>query len=166
MRTFDLTTSKEAIAEYLKESNWLDSEEQILSIEKPGEGNMNVVMRIITDSQSIILKQSRPYVQKYQQIEAPLQRIAVENEFYQLILGNALKAHIPKVLGFDSTENVLLLEDLGECEDMTTIYGNRKIPTKQFEKLVFILGLIHRKKVPNDFPQNLKMRQLNHQHIQ
>ena len=165
MRTFDLTSSTEVLESYLKERNWLKSEERILSIEKPGEGNMNVVLRIKTDSKSIILKQSRPYVQKYQQIEAPLERIAVENEFYQSILGKDLKAHMPNILGFDSSENILLLEDLGECEDMTTIYLNRSIPEKIFEKLISILSLIHEKKVTDNFPQNLKMRELNHQHI-
>jgi 5-methylthioribose kinase len=165
LRTFDLTSSKETIANYLRERHWLGSKESILTLEKPGEGNMNVVLRIKTDSRSVILKQSRPYVQKYQEIEAPLERIALEYEFYQSVRSNALKMHLPEVLGFDGAENILLLEDLGDCEDMTSIYRNRSIPTKQVEKLVFILGLIHRKKVSDDFPQNLKMRRLNHQHI-
>lgn len=165
MRTFDLTSPKTAIADYLKERGWLGAEESVLSIEKPGEGNMNVVLRIKTDSRSVILKQSRPFVQKYQQIEAPLERIAVENEFYQCVRGNALKQHLPEVLGFDSNEHVLLLQDLGQCEDMTDIYRKRSIAPKLLEKLVSILSLIHHKEITEEFPKNLKMRRLNHQHI-
>lgn len=165
MRTFDLSTPVIELENYLAASGWLDPEEYLVAIEKPGEGNMNVVLRIKTNERTFILKQSRPYVQKYQQIEAPLERIRVEKQFYQAIQGNALNAHIPKILGFDTAQNVLLLEDLGHCEDMTVIYHDRTITAKQLERLVFFIGLIHRKKVTDDFPQNLEMRRLNHEHI-
>ena len=139
--------------------------EQIVAIEKPGEGNMNVVLRIRTDQRSFILKQSRPYVQKYQQIEAPLHRIAVEYNFYGVIEGDALAAHVPNIYGYEAADHLLMLEDLGQCEDMVAIYRNRKIDQGQLERLIFILGLIHQKEAPEDFPENLGMRRLNHQHI-
>lgn len=126
---------------------------------------MNVVLRIITDARSFILKQSRPYVQKYPQIEAPLNRIAVEKKFFQSVRDNAVSVHIPKILGYDSAEHLLLLEDLGHCTDLISIYKNRAISAKQLDRLIFILELVHRKKVDSDFPENLEMRRLNHQHI-
>jgi len=53
---------------------FLNSEkEEVISMKKPGEGNMNVVLRIITNERSFILKQSRPYVEKYQQAEVVTQ---------------------------------------------------------------------------------------------
>lgn len=161
----DTNTSLEELQNFLQSKEWLRYGEKIVSIEKPGDGNMNVVIRVITDQRSFILKQSRPYVEKYQEIKAPLNRIAVEKNFYQAVQDNAVHAHIPTILGFDVEENLLLLEDLGHCEDMTLIYQQREISNKQLNLLIFILGLIHRKKVSSDFPENLEMRQLNHQHI-
>lgn len=161
----DISTSPNKLQNYLRSHEWLYSDETILSIEKPGEGNMNVVLRITTDQRSFILKQSRPYVARYKQIEAPLERIAVEKKFYQALRDNAVNAHIPKILGYDAAESLLILEDLGHCKDMTYIYKDEAISARWLDRLVFILGLIHRKSVASDFPENLEMRRLNHQHI-
>ena len=154
------------LQEYLHHNDWLLSRtEEILSLENPGEGNMNVVLRLTTDRRSIILKQSRPFVQKYQQIAAPLDRIEVEKLFYEAVKSNVLNAHIPKILGYDSNHHLLLLEDLGQCEDMVALYQKREIDKKELQKLISIIGLIHRTEVSHDFPENLEMRKLNHQHI-
>ena len=154
------------LQQYLDGLGWLNSpKERVLRIEKPGEGNMNVVLRITTSERSFILKQSRPYVQKYPQIAAPLNRIQVEQEFYKNIKGDGINPHIPKILGFSTSENLLMLEDLGQCEDMTSLYKKRKIKDSKLEELVTILAIIHETKDPVDFPANLEMRQLNHQHI-
>ncbi|MBM1104702.1 phosphotransferase [Aurantibacter crassamenti] len=166
MNTFDQNTLISALQEYLHVNNWLLSKnEAILAIEKPGEGNMNVVLRIKTNQRSFILKQSRPFVQKYQQIAAPLERLYVEYQFYKTLKQSALSAHMPKILGFDIQDYLMLLEDLGDCEDMVTIYNKKEVDKKVFQKLIFIIGLIHRTKVTDDFPENKEMRQLNHQHI-
>jgi len=165
LTVIDANTPLEELQNYLLSKEWLDAAEKITAIEKPGEGNMNVVLRIITDQRSFILKQSRPYVQKYQQIKAPVDRIAVEKKFYQAVRDNAVHAHVPKIIGFDASENLLLLEDLGNCKDMTYIYQKHAISNGLLDRLIFILGLIHRKKAPSDFPENMEMRQLNHQHI-
>ncbi|MGI9551147.1 MAG: phosphotransferase, partial [Aurantibacter sp.] len=96
---------------------------------------------------------------------APIERIAVEHQFYKAVKSNALSAHIPKILGFDKADYLLLLEDLGNCKDMTALYQKREIDKKELQKLIFLIGLIHRTKVPDDFPENMEMRLLNHQHI-
>ena len=165
MTTVDISTPIPQLQTYLGDKEWLAADEKIHSVEKPGEGNMNVVLRVVTDQRSFIIKQSRPYVEKYKDIEAPVERIAVEKNFYQAVRDNAVNAHIPNILGFDSSENLLLLEDLGHCEDMVSIYQKRTISAKELDRLIFILGLIHRKKVHEDFPKNIEMRRLNHQHI-
>lgn len=165
MIEFDLITPITKIQEFLYAKGLAKPDEKVLSIAKPGEGNMNVVLRIKTNQRSLILKQSRPYVEKYKQIAAPINRIAAEHDFYKAIQGNALDAHIPKILGYDDAEHILLLEDLGDCEDMIALYKRRKIDPKELRQLIFILGLIHRTAVSKDFPENLDMRRLNHQHI-
>ncbi|MEO1013132.1 MAG: phosphotransferase, partial [Bacteroidota bacterium] len=134
-------------------------------ITKPGEGNMNVVLRIRTNRRSLILKQSRPYVQKYEQIPAPLERIAVEHFFYKTIQNAALGAHLPKVLGYAPEHFTLFLEDLGHCEDMVFLYAKKSISEKELHPLISILKGIHDNGSVADFPDNLEMRRLNYQHI-
>ena len=165
MTTIDNTTPVTELQSYLRKREWLNDAENIILVETPGQGNMNIVLRIKTDQRSFIVKQSRPFVQKYQNIAAPVGRIAVEKNFYQAVRDNAVDAHIPAILGYDADENLLLLEDLGHCEDLTSIYEHRGISPKAFDRLVFILGLIHNKQVGKNFPENIEMRKLNHRHI-
>ncbi len=161
----DLDVSIADLQEYLKNQGWLVSkDERVISVEKPGEGNMNVVLRITTNIRSFILKQSRPYVQKYQQIEAPLERIEVEYQFYSTVQGNQIDVHIPKILAYDKMEFSLMMEDLGQCQDMTYLYRERTIKEIHLDRLIRVLQVIHKSK-PEGFPTNIELRELNHQHI-
>jgi 5-methylthioribose kinase len=63
---------------YLLNNGRLLPGERIRSVEKPGEGNMNCVLRVITSHRRFIVKQARPWVEKYPQIPAPVERSAVE----------------------------------------------------------------------------------------
>ncbi|MCJ7466592.1 MAG: phosphotransferase [Maribacter sp.] len=165
MTYFDLNSSTVLLWEYLASINFLWPKEDILHIEKPGEGNMNVVLRIRTSERSFILKQSRPYVQKYPQVSAPLDRIAVEYQFYKTIDNEMLVPHLPEVLYYDPKEYVLLMKDLGHCEDMTKIYVERNMADTELENLVSLLGCLHQTRPPKNFPPNRAMRKLNYQHI-
>ena len=75
------------IEQYLSRSGWIRADEKVVSIEKPGEGNMNFVVRVKTNQRQFIVKQSRPYVEKYPQIEAPIERIATEAAINQHLSG-------------------------------------------------------------------------------
>ena len=59
----------------------------------------------------------------------------------------------------------LLLEDLGQAEDMTFLYRARSIGEGTLDTLAEVLGRIHATQAPADFPDNLELRRLNHQHI-
>ena len=126
---------------------------------------MNVVLRVKTNQRSFILKQSRPFVQKYQQIEAPLNRIEVEYKFYKAVQEVSITSHIPAILGFDPNNYLMQMEDLGQCEDMTFCYRDRSIAQEILEKLINIATAIHKVDTINDFPDNMALRKLNHQHI-
>jgi 5-methylthioribose kinase len=39
---------REELAAYLQQLKWLDEQETIVSLSKPGEGNMNCVLRVET----------------------------------------------------------------------------------------------------------------------
>lgn len=165
MNYLDINSPISEIQICLSDKGWTKNNEQIIAVEKPGEGNMNVVLRVITDYRSFILKQSRPFVQKYQQIEAPLERIGVEQQFYKAIQSDDLQPHTPKILGYDAINYILILEDLGNCEDMSSVYQLKNVSDNLVKKLTDILKTIHESDIPSDFPDNLEMRKLNHQHI-
>lgn len=165
MIAIDTHTSIPILQKLLEDNNWLNPNEKISALSKPGEGNMNVVLRAETNQRSFILKQSRPFVQKYQQIEAPLNRIEVEYKFYKAIHDASITSHIPSILGFDPKNYLLQMEDLGQCEDMTFCYRDRSIAQEILEKLINIAAAIHKVGPLNDFPENMALRKLNHQHI-
>lgn len=156
------------LEQFLKKLQFLEKEEQILQLEKPGEGNMNVVLRIITNQRSLIAKQSRPFVQKYPSIPAPIERIAVEQQFYETLLqgGNALvQAHVPKLLGYAPAHHLLLLEDLGKGEDLTSLYQQKSISTALIQELAHLAHGIHQTLAGEQYPKNKTLKALNHQHI-
>lgn len=154
-----------ALQKLLESNDWLNKNEKISALSKPGEGNMNVVLRVKTNQRSFILKQSRPFVQKYQQIEAPLNRIEVEYKFYKAVQEVSITSHIPAILGFDPNNYLMQMEDLGQCEDMTFCYRDRSIAQEILEKLINIATAIHKVDTIHDFPDNMALRKLNHQHI-
>lgn len=159
------TTSIPDFETCLKNIGFLDpKQEQIFSIEKPGEGNMNVVLRIRTNKRSFIVKQSRPFVQKYPQIVAPIERIDVEYQFYKAVTNKAIEPHIPDILTYNADKHLLILDDLGDCKDMSYLYDERNINTSQLHQLLDIALQIH-KSNPMEYPKNMELRLLNHQHI-
>jgi len=98
-------------------------EESITGVTKAGEGNMNLVLRVTTDRQSVIVKQARPWVEKYSDIAAPDERILSEIEFYRCISqASNLQTAMPSVVASDPSQRLLVLEDLGAASDYTTLY--------------------------------------------
>ncbi|MFD1016485.1 phosphotransferase [Winogradskyella rapida] len=163
----DLQTPKAELRTFLEDLNFIkDHTETITKLTKPGEGNMNVVLRVETNLRSFIVKQSRPFVQKYQDIKAPIERIDVEYQFYTTIANNSeLHPYFPKVLKYSAEHHLLILEDLGACEDMTLLYAAHKIEDTQLELLVQIAAHIHSSETPQGYPKNRALRELNYQHI-
>ena len=67
---------------YVRAQGFLGDGERLLAAGKAGEGNMNLTLRLTTDRRSFIVKQSRPWVEKYPHIPAPADRALVEIAFY------------------------------------------------------------------------------------
>ncbi len=159
----DQYTSKDNLTTYLKNKiGFLKLSEIINEIEIAGEGNMNVVLRIKTNKRTFILKQSRPFVQKYPDLPAPIDRINVEKKFYDLMDQNSF---FPEILGYLPSDYILLLEDLGKGEDLTSLYNTRRITSDLIKEFTLGLYYIHKKKAPADYPENIELRKLNHDHI-
>lgn len=167
---YQLTKDKTELANYLKKQGWLAPSETIVSVEKPGEGNMNFTLRVDTGSRSFIVKQSRDYVEKYPQVAAPVTRALREAEFYEVTAGYTdLNTLMPKLLGVDAQNNVLQLEDLGDGQDYTCLYKkDQNISKEDLKDLINYLAQLHTQ-VHRDNTEkelaNREMRKLNHEHI-
>lgn len=132
---------------------------------------MNLVIRYRWENGSLILKQSKPYVNKYPSIPAPQERIATEAIFYQYASQSAeLLARMPEVLHYDADNHLIVMQDLGVGKDFTHLYRkDQQISDETLHELLFFLRQLHGLDLSqadkDRFPDNLKLRQLNHQHI-
>ena len=165
----------EGLTNYLRRQQWLTADEAIRTVTKAGEGNMNCTLRVTTNQRSFIIKQARPWVEKYPSIAAPWERALVEAGFYQLIAGDAtLQQFMPRLLGSDAISHTNLFEDLGASDDLTWLYANERqlevsnVEPGQVETLAAYLTQLHRSFLTyGDKPAfaNRAMRKLNHFHI-
>jgi 5-methylthioribose kinase len=151
---------------YLRKSGILLPDEQILEYSKAGEGNMNVVVRLKTENRSIILKQSRPFVNKYPTIPAPLGRIFIEDDYYRIINSDGfLSGFSPKIIMRDIKQHLVAMDDLGIGADFMGIYSKKiNLSEEEIFTLPDYLLALHQMEVRN-FPDNMEMKKLNHEHI-
>jgi 5-methylthioribose kinase len=152
--------------DWLRKKRLLQPEEQILAYGKAGEGNMNMVIRVKTNVKSFILKQSRPYVNKYPQVPAPKERILTEKAFYQAIAHDQILAmYSPTMIQFYAESMVMVLDDLGNTADFTQIYKEPlSFSFGDADSLISYLIGLHGIEA-RDFPDNSAMKTLNHEHI-
>ena len=115
----------EELAAYARARGWLLPAESVCGLGRAGEGNMNLTLRVQTEERSFILKQARPWVEKYPDIPAPKERVLVEAAFYQAVADCPLVAErMPGFLGWDEENFVAAFADLGETADCTDLYND------------------------------------------
>ncbi len=175
MPTLDLSSCENKESDFEILNKYLNLEgiitDEVLNISKPGEGNMNVVLRVGTNSKSFIFKQAYNYVAKYPQIAAPANRIDVEHQFYKMLEKQAiLTQYMPHVLHFDPSNNLMILEDLGKNSDFLALYKNTDLLNEStFAQLIDYLSILHNLPLSqtekDDFPTNIALRKLNHEHL-
>lgn len=158
------------ITSFLRSKQWIAPDEKILSARKPGEGNMNYTLRIRTSFRTFILKQSREYVEKYPSIPAPKERAIIEGRFYELIqLIPELRDVTPEVAFMDEENSILMLEDLGDSTDYSTLYKPGKtLLEEEIVALMAFISNLHQgiSKADSSFDfSNQEMRALNAEHI-
>ena len=142
-------------------------------MDSAGEGNMNLTLRVTLDTRSIVLKQSIPYVARYPDIAAPIERIGVEADFYRVIAGSMdLCQHTPEVLGFDPVNHLLCLEDLGPASDCTDLYNRKRDNCDEMKSLMNVISWLSALHGLSNLDEHLPggldnraMRELNHAHI-
>lgn len=158
-----------ALTAYLRQQRWIAESETLLDARKAGEGNMNYTLRVTTSTRTLIVKQARPWVEKYPQIAAPRERAVVEGSFYRLVAQHAdVAGMMPGLIGFDAESCLIALEDLGEASDFTSLYRGGVLPESALDQLADYLSHLHAAfagaKLDSVFA-NHAMRELNHQHI-
>lgn len=165
--SFQLSSEdREGLSLFLRDYGLFEASETVSSLTTAGAGNMNCTLRAKSASRSLIVKQSRPYVEKYPQIAAPLNRTLMEAKFYEAPHSAVVKAAMPRLLAVIPESHVLVLEDLGSAEDLTTLYSGEILSTDEIRFLIEFLRHLHHTPVPH--PQhfeNREMRELNAQHI-
>jgi 5-methylthioribose kinase len=157
-----------AIDCHLKRLGWID-QDRVLEAERIGDGNMNLTVRLrFEHRRPAILKQARPWVEKYPQIAAPLGRAGVEAAFYTAVTREpAVSGRMPTFLGADPDAFLIFLEDLRDAEDLSILYGGARLTPAEREELIEYLIALHALDVaPGDRGpfRNVEMRALNHAH--
>lgn len=161
---FELTNKTSL--EDLQSLNFWQPEEKVLKTSELPDSNMNQVIRIHTNQRTVIAKQSRDFVRKFPQIPAPIERIETEKKFYETVQESEfLNPYSPKIISWFPDVYLLITEDLGEVGDFSGLYsGEKLISDSEIKSLIDYLNHLHRL-APEDFPDNLEMRVLNHEHI-
>ncbi len=166
----------EGIERLLRDRGLLSDNQRVESVGSAGEGNMNVTLRVrIGGEKSLIVKQSRKFVAKYDFIPAPLERATFEARFYEFAGGQAsIAGRMPRLIDWIADQYVLVLEDLGEASDATGIYtasaaSRDEILNENLPALVHWLSSLHAASKHTTWDvsnyANTKLRQLNHEHI-
>jgi len=167
------------IADLLVRHGLLGTHERITAISKAGEGNMNLVLRVQLSGKSLVIKRSRPWVEKYPSIAAPVERIFAEMDFYDRVrMYPSIARRMPKVLATDRESHCLVMEDLGAAADYWSLYegaDSRRLSIVQhsaepdvFDEAIRWSAALHQIAVAKADRQHVgcfALRQLNHSHI-
>ncbi|MBX7165209.1 MAG: phosphotransferase [Pirellulales bacterium] len=156
------------VARVLADRGLLEPEEQVRAAPRAGEGNMNLTLRVATNRRTLIVKQARPWVEKYDQIAAPWNRFEYELAFYEWVAGEPrLADRMPRLLAADRAACLIVLQDLAPAADLTTLYSGDLLTTAEVEQLAAFLAGLHaagRGIAPARWA-NRDMRALNHEHM-
>jgi len=160
---------RSSIETWLKDRGWIGAGRQVIAADRAGEGNMNCTLRIRTTEGAVILKQARPWVEKYPDIAAPKERAIVEAAFYEETASSPIvSAMMPRLLGSAPAARILMLEDLSPASDFTSVYGDAAIGDEELRALSAWLRALHTGfrdlRLCERFA-NMAMRELNHLHI-
>lgn len=167
------------LAAFLDRQRWLEPGETLVRCDRAGDGNMNLTLRVETDRRRFILKQARPWVEKYDDIPAPPERAHSERRFYERVSGiESVATRMPALLHADANACVLILEDLGEGADLTSLYDGAPIRDEDLDVLADYLRALHDGtrlgRAGADVAAELReaerlanrgMRKLNHEHM-
>ncbi len=155
------------MALYLRELGFLRPGETVRHVASAGEGNMNVALRVYTSLRHFIVKQSRPWVAKFPDLAAPVERIIVERDYLRhMQLRPATLRASPEILKSDEENFVLIMEDLGDAGDLSSVYAaGVQLADSELTDLLAYASALHELEAEPDYSLNTELRTLNHAHI-
>jgi 5-methylthioribose kinase len=157
------------ITRFLRAHAWIAAGDAVRSAGPAGDGNMNCTLRVVTGAGRLILKQGRPWVERYPEIPAPADRTLVEAAFYACVSAHeGVAGRMPRLVGIDHDQRVLVLDDCVGMTDLTGVYEAAPWPAAIEAQLLEYLAALHRVPVadPARAPwANQAMRALNHEYI-
>ena len=173
-----------ALTDYLRDrgllrpSGLLRRRPAVARAERLGGGNMNCVVRahLDRDAGTLVVKQARPWVERYPSIAAPPERARAEARYLGLVGHvDALAAAGPTLLHHDGGDHILVLADLGPAPDLASLYAapdrwRRPLAggTALLDALTRYLATLHghfARHPPARPVANVAMRALNHEHV-
>lgn len=166
---FVLSDSVAELESFFECAGFLNSHEKIRGLSKIGDGNMNYTVRVNTNFRSLVVKQARPWVEKYPQFDAPVSRSFCEAEFYREVSKfSGIRSRMPELLFYDDTSHILVFSDLFDAIDLGSVYQDENsIDRNHLEAAIDWLSALHGVKRPSSCKgdNNLLMRKLNYEHI-
>lgn len=129
---------------------------------------MNLTLLVETNRRKLVLKQARPWVEKYDHIAAPWERMDYEQRFYERAASiPEVAARMPNLIAADREARCVLLEALEDARDFTDLYAGAEIAEQDLRELVIYLAALHSatRGAPDPAFANREMRRLNHEHI-
>lgn len=158
------------VERYMRARGWLEAGEEVFRCEAAGEGNMNLTLRVETNRRTTVLKQARPWVEKYDYIPAPWDRAHGEIAFYRSIERLPdVREQMPRMLASDADSRTLLLEYIPGARDFSDLYGDEsaRLGNDEIDALAGFAARLHRRTRGGDGRgfANREMRALNHAHI-
>lgn len=158
----------DGLTAFLADAGLLADGERVVDAAKAGEGNMNLTLRVDMGGRTLIVKQARPWVEKYPSIPAPVERAEVEAAFYTLVGDDeVLAARMPTLRHHDPAHHVLVMDDLGAGTDLSALYDHAVLSPDDLDGLLAWLRRLHLKGTA-DAPAvmaNRGLRALNHAHV-
>ncbi|HUU35199.1 MAG TPA: phosphotransferase [Vicinamibacterales bacterium] len=154
---------------YLRQRGWMAPGEAIQALSPAGDGNMNCTIRVVTSARRLVVKQGRPWVERYPSIPAPAGRTLVEAAFYETVAAvPAVAGRMPALVGVDREHRVLVMDDCVGFADVTGVYSGGTLDPAVLDTLLAYLAALHRLPVgdPAVIPfSNEPMQALNHAYI-
>lgn len=145
------------------------NDDAVQSVGPAGDGNMNCTLRVVTMRHSLVVKQGRPWVEKYPQIPAPPDRTLVEAAFYERVAGQPhVAGRMPRFIGVDRASRVLAVADCVGFTDLTPIYAGATLEATTLATLLAYLAALHALPIAEPAAPpvaNRAMKALNHEHM-
>lgn len=121
-------TGADVIA-FVRQHSQFFSQQDKLQVEEIGDGNINFVYRVFSDSNSLIVKQALPYIRVIGE-GWPLSQDRIRIEFEALKLASRhCEGLVPEVYRFDAEQCAIVMEDIGTYGSLrSALIERQKLP--------------------------------------